>query len=211
LWPDVLCKTSTPASTGVLFGHAICNFSKIRSEAEMAILNRALDSIQAHIGFSRARSSGIARNLTEAGFLPRGAPGIAPHLDERDVCTLIAVLAGAPLLREAVDHADAYSKMTPGGAVLSADAPDSIPRSVTDYLEIQAEVALRGGDEACSRVREMKFEFVHEFREMAVMTPGGAVNRFRLIGEDATRPAGHVRTAGVVKGEAFVNLMKDLF
>src|SRR4051794_23854418 len=103
----------------------------------MATLNRALDAIETHIGFPRSRTNGISRRLQEAGQLPVGAPGVAPELDQGDVCLLLATLMSAPKLHEAVEHAHAYAAMTPGGAVLSPGAPGSIPRSALEYLELQ--------------------------------------------------------------------------
>lgn len=177
----------------------------------MATLSNVLDSIQTHIGFPRSRSSGIARRLQEAGILPSGAPGIAPELDQRDVCVLLATLMSAPKLHEAVDHAGAYSAMTPGGAVLSGDAPDSIPRSALEYLETQSEIAVSGKPDAVSDVRGHRFEFVHGWREVSAHTPEDTVTRFVLPGALSSHQQAPHRIAGVVKGEAFVNLMKDLF
>ncbi|MGB3044968.1 MAG: hypothetical protein WBB98_17480 [Xanthobacteraceae bacterium] len=177
----------------------------------MATLNNVLDAIEQHIGFPRSRSSGIARRLQEAGILPSGAPGIAPELDQRDVCVLLATLMSAPKLHEAVDHARAYSGMTPGGAVLSADAPSSIPRSALEYLETQSEIAVSGKPDAISDVRGHRFEFVHHWREVSAHTPEESVTRFVLPGALASHQQAPHRVAGVVKGEAFVNLFKDLF
>jgi hypothetical protein len=168
----------------------------------MATLNRVLDSIQTHIGFPRSRSTGVSRRLQEAGLLPSGAPGVPPELDQRDACLLLAVLMSAPMLHEAVDHARAYSAMTPGGAVLSADAPDSIPRSALEYLT---------DAESFEDVRNHRFEFVHGWRELSAHSPEGTVTRFVLPGELASHQQAPHRIAGVVRGEAFVNLMKDLF
>lgn len=58
----------------------------------MATLNNALDAIERHIGFPRSRSSGVARRLQESKLLPAGAPGVAPELDQRDTCLLLATL-----------------------------------------------------------------------------------------------------------------------
>ena len=176
-----------------------------------ATLNRVLDSIQTHIGFPRSRSSGIARRLQEAGILPSGAPGVAPELDQRDVCLLLTTLMSAPKLHEAVDHARAFSAMTPGGAVLSDDAPASIPRSALQYLETQSEIAASGQPDAVADVRNHRFEFVHGWREVSAHTPEGTVTRFVLPSALASHQQAPHRIAGVVRGEAFVNLFKDLF
>ncbi|MCP3406209.1 hypothetical protein [Bradyrhizobium sp. CCGB01] len=177
----------------------------------MATLTRVLDAIEHHIGFPRSRSSGVSRRLQEADLLPSGAPGVAPELDQRDVCLLLATLMSAPKLHEAVDHARAYAAMTPGGVVLSADAPDSIPRSALEYLELQSEIAIGGRAGAVEDVRGHRFQFVHFWRELSAHTPEGTVTRFVLPGQLATHQQAPHRIAGVVKGEAFVNLMKDLF
>ncbi|WP_234683976.1 hypothetical protein [Bradyrhizobium monzae] len=177
----------------------------------MATLTRVLDAIETHIGFPRSRTNGISRRLQEAGILPVGAPGIAPELDQRDVCLLLATLMSAPKLHKAVDHARAYSGMSPGGAVLSTDAPDSIPRSALEYLEVKSEVAVGGSADAVDDVRGYRFEFVHGWRELSAHTPEGTVTRFVLPGALATHQQAPHRVAGVVKGEAFVNLIKDLF
>ncbi|EIG56234.1 hypothetical protein [Bradyrhizobium sp. WSM1253] len=176
----------------------------------MAILNHVLDSIETHIGFPRSRTNGISRRLQEAGQLPVGAPGVAPELDQRDVCLLLSVLMSAPKLHEAVDHAQAYAAMTPGGVVLSAGAPDSIPRAL-EYLEVQSEIAIGGEPEAVDDVRGHRFEFVHHWRELAAYTPQGSATRFVLPGQLASHQQAPHRVAGVVKGEALVSLMKDLF
>ncbi|UPK40107.1 hypothetical protein IVB18_24490 [Bradyrhizobium sp. 186] len=80
----------------------------------MATLNSVLDSIETHIGFPRSRSSGVARRLQEADLLPVGAPGIAPELDQRDVCLLLATLMSAPKLHEAVDQSCRRKLVTAG-------------------------------------------------------------------------------------------------
>lgn len=177
----------------------------------MATLNRVLDAIETHIGFPRSRTNGISRRLQEAGQLPVGAPGVAPELDQRDVCLLLATLMSAPKLHEAVEHARAYGEMTPGGAVLSADAPDSIPRSALEYLELKSEIAVGGTADAVDDVRGHRFQFVHGWRELSAHMPEGTVTRFVLPGALASHQQAPHRIAGVVKGEAFVNLMKDLF
>ncbi|MET4277405.1 MULTISPECIES: hypothetical protein [unclassified Bradyrhizobium] len=177
----------------------------------MATLNNALDAIERHIGFPRSRTNGISRRLQEAGQLPVGAPGVAPELDQRDVCALLAVLMSAPKLHEAPEHARAYSAMTVGGAVLSADAPESIPRSALAYLALKSEIAIGGEPDAVDDVRGHRFEFVHGWRELSTHTPEGAATRFVLPGALASHQQAPHRVAGVVKGEAFVNLMKDLF
>jgi hypothetical protein len=177
----------------------------------MATLNNVLDSIQDHIGFPRSRSTGIARRLQEAGLLPSGSPGVAPELDQMDACLLLATLMSAPKLHEAVDHARVYAAMTPSGAVLSEDAPDSIPRSALEFLEIKSEVAVGGDALAIDDVRGHRFEFVHHWREMSIHTAEDTVTRFVLPGMLASHQQAPHRVAGVVRGEAFVSLMRDLF
>ncbi|WP_143279353.1 hypothetical protein [Bradyrhizobium ottawaense] len=177
----------------------------------MATLNAVLEAIERHIGFPRSRGYSVARRLQEADLLPLGGPGYAPELDQRDVCLLLATLLGAPKLHEAPDHARAYGAMTPGGAVLSADAPSSIPRSALEYLDLKSEIAVGGTPEAVDDVRGHRFEFEHHWREFSAHTPEGAVTRFVLPGALASHQQAPHRIAGVVKGEAFVNLMKDLF
>lgn len=177
----------------------------------MATLNHVLDSIECHIGFPRSRSSGVARRLQEARLLPSGSPGVAPELDQRDTCLLLATLMSAPMLHEAVDHARAYTVMTPGGAVLSADAPLSIPRSALEFLEIQSEIVVGGDARAVDDVRGLRFEFVHGWRELSAHSSGGTVKRFVLPGQLASHQQAPHRIAGLVKGEAFVTLVKDLF
>jgi hypothetical protein len=177
----------------------------------MATLNNTLDAIERHISFPRSRSTGIARRLQESKMLPSGAPGVAPELDQRGVCLLLATLMSAPKLHEAVDHANAYSAMTPGGAVLSADAPNSIPRSALEYLTTKAWVVASGDADAVDDVRGHRFEFVHGYREFSGHTPEGTVTRFVLPGALATHQQAPHRVAGVVKGEAFVSLINQLF
>lgn len=177
----------------------------------MATLNQTLDAIQRHVGFPRSRGYSVARRLQEAELLPIGGPGYAPELSERDVCLLLGTLMSAPKLHEAPDHARSYAAMTPGGASLSADAPESIPRSALEYLELKSEIAIGGEPDAVDDVRGHRFEFVHAWRELAEHTPEGTVTRFVLPGALASHLQAPHRIAGVVKGDAFVNLMKDLF
>ncbi|WP_354109952.1 hypothetical protein [Bradyrhizobium sp. S3.12.5] len=174
-------------------------------------MNAVLDAIERHIGFPRSRGSSVGRRLQEAKLLPLGGPGYAPELDQRDVCLLLATFMGAPVLHESPEHARAYSAMTPGGAVLSADAPDCIPRSALEYLELKSEISIGGDPDAIDDVRGHRFEFVHGWRELSAHTPEGAVTRFVLPGQLASHQQAPHRVAGVVKGEAFVSLMKDLF
>lgn len=176
----------------------------------MATLNQTLDAIERHIGFPRSRGYSVARRLQEANLLPLGGPGYAPELQQRDVCALLAVLMSAPKLHEAADHARAYSAMTPGGAVLSADAPTSIPRSALEYLEVLSEVAVGGSADAVTDLRGHRFEFVHGWRELSAHALG-SVTRFVLPGQLASHQQAPHRIAGVVRGESFANLMKDLF
>src|SRR5690242_7072755 len=96
---------------GFLFPQLIATPNHERITATMATLNACLDAIQTHIGFPRSRSSGVARRLQESKLLPAGAPGVAPELDQRDACLLLAVLMSAPMLHAAVDHARAYAEM----------------------------------------------------------------------------------------------------
>ncbi|KYK47278.1 hypothetical protein A1D31_31415 [Bradyrhizobium liaoningense] len=180
-------------------------------DGQLATLNSALDAIERHIGFPRSRGYSVARRLQEADLLPLGGPGYAPELKQRDVCLLLAVLMSAPTLAEAADHARAYATMTPGGAVLSADAPDSIPRSALEYLEVQSEIAVGGSADAVNDLRAHRFEYVHGWRELSVHTPERSVTRFVLPGQLATHQQAPHRIAGVVKGEAFANLMRGLF
>ncbi|KYK44782.1 hypothetical protein A1D31_35760 [Bradyrhizobium liaoningense] len=177
----------------------------------MATLNQTLDAIKRHVGFPQSRGYSVARRLQEADLLPLGGPGRAPELEQRDVCLLIATLMSAPVLAEAADHARAYATMTPGGAVLSADAPASIPRSALEYLETQSEIAIGGSADAVNDLRAHRFEYVHGWRELSVHTPERSVTRFVLPGQLASHLQAPHRVAGVVKGEAFANLMKDLF
>lgn len=180
-------------------------------DGHLATLNAVLDAIERHIGFSRSRGHSVARRLQEADLLPLGGPGYAPELEQRDVCLLLAVLMTAPKLHEAPDHARAYATMTPGGAVLSGGAPDSIPRSALDYLEVKSEVAIGGEPDAVDDVRGHRFEFVHGWRELSAHPPEGTVTRFVPPGQLASHQQAPHRVAGVVKGGALVNLMKDLF
>lgn len=180
-------------------------------DGHLATLNAVLEAIERHIGFSRSRGYSVARRLQEADLLPLGGPGYAPELEQSDVCLLLATLMGAPKLHEAPEHARAYSATTPGGAVLSANAPDSIPRSALEYMEVKSEVAIGGPSDAVDDLRGHRFEFVHGWREFSAHTPEGTVTRFTLPGTLASHQQAPHRVAGVVKGEAFVNLIKDLF
>jgi hypothetical protein len=115
------------------------------------------------------------------------------------------------MLHEAVDHARAYTEMTPGGAVLSADAPDSIPRSALEYLTVEAGMVASRDAESIEDVRNHRFEFVHGWRELSAQTPEGTVTRFVLPGQLASHQQAPHRIAGLVQGGAFVELIKDIF
>ena len=80
-----------------------------------------------------------------------------------------------------------------------------------EYLELQSEMAIGGEPDAVDDVREYRFEFVHQWRELSVHTPEGTVTRFVLPGALASYQQAPHRITGLVKGEAFVNLMKELF
>jgi hypothetical protein len=174
-------------------------------------LNHALEALEKHIGFPQSRSTGIARRLQESKALPSGAPGVSPELDASDICLLIAVLASAPKLHEAVEHARFYFDATPGGANLDG-APDSISRSAIEALEIYAEMSVGGTPDAQSYVRSLKFEFVQgDWREMAVIEADSRAKRFRRVGELASHQGGPLRVAGVIQGTGFVDVMIELF
>ncbi|NYG46149.1 hypothetical protein GGD67_003620 [Bradyrhizobium sp. IAR9] len=117
----------------------------------------------------------------------------------------------APKLHEAAEHARAYSAMTPGGAVLSTDAPDSIPRSALEFLDLKSEIAVGRAPEAVDDIRGHRFEFVHGWRELSAHRPEDSVTRFVLPGALASHQQAPYSIAGLVKGEVFANLMKDLF
>ncbi|UPK40109.1 hypothetical protein IVB18_24500 [Bradyrhizobium sp. 186] len=74
-----------------------------------------------------------------------------------------------------------------------------------------SEIAIGGASDAVDDVRGHGFQFVHGWRELSAHTPEGTVKRFVLPGQLASHQQAPHRIAGVVKGEAFVNLMKDLF
>jgi hypothetical protein len=207
--PDVMCTCA--GSIPAIFWRIYSQFHKLKGSRLVVTLNHALDAIEHHISFPRSRSTGIARRLQEADLLPSGMPGVPPKLDQSDVCLLLATLMSAPKLHEAVDHARAYLAMTPSGAILSADAPESIPRSALEYLETQSEIAIAGRPDAVEDVRGHRFEFVHGWRELSAHTPEGTVTRFVLPGALATHRQAPHRVAGVVKGEAFASLINQLF
>jgi hypothetical protein len=68
-----------------------------------------------------------------------------------------------------------------------------------------------GDAESIEDVRGHRFEFVHGWREMSAHTPEDTVTRFVMPGALASHQQAPHRIAGLVKGSAFVELIKDIF
>ncbi|MGY3409520.1 hypothetical protein ACVWZV_005633 [Bradyrhizobium sp. GM5.1] len=93
------------------------------------------------------------------------------------------------------------------GTLVPHDAPESIPRSAFDAIELLVEIA-RGGD---TDARRSMIEFVRGWPEIVINGPNG-VSRFRVAGANAAhweRP-GH-RTATTMPVEAIANVLDLLF
>ncbi|MET4487005.1 hypothetical protein [Bradyrhizobium sp. LA7.1] len=172
----------------------------------MATLNNTLDSIERHVGFSRSRSTGVARRLQEAGLLPSGAPGVAPDLDEDNVLDLVVALASDTELHNAVDAVRAFHAMTPGGVSLIG-APQSIPNAPI-AVSILVEDARAGVAEA----RKSQIEISQNACALAIHKPIGQVVRFCMLGQDVTHwpSRGHHKSI-TLNVAAMADALDDIF
>jgi len=84
----------------------------------------------------------------------------------------------------------------------------ALPEDVAP-LEEAARAVARGDVDVLVVTSGIQFE--HFWREFSVHRPEGTVARFVLPGALASHQQAPHRVAGVVKGDAFVNLMKEIF
>lgn len=171
--------------------------------AKLADVLAAVDSI----GFDPARVKHVARRLSEAGKIPSGGPARSPDLNEDDVLRLIMAVATSPKLRQAETSVETYGALTPEGARIADDAPDSVPRNAADAIAVQVEMARRGHVEA----RRSTIEFVRSWPEIVIESRDGSA-RFRKPGTNAAHWAhdGH-RTATTIPVSVIADILDNLF
>lgn len=172
----------------------------------MAKLADVLAAIEP-LGFDPARAKHIARRLSESGVIPSGGPARSPELDETDTLRLIVSIGVTSKLRLAERDLATYSGLVPNGTVIPDDAPDSIPRSAFDAIDLLVEMA-RGGD---ADARRSTVEFARGWPEIVINRPG-CVGRFRVAGADPAHWArpGH-RTATTVPVRLIADILDSLF
>ncbi|RWE25229.1 MAG: hypothetical protein EOS41_12335 [Mesorhizobium sp.] len=174
----------------------------------MATINAALAAIDRHIGFPQSRSRTVARRLQEANALPMGAPGVAPELDADDFLMLVVALAADTTLHEAPRTVVTYMALTPGGAVLGDDAPDSIPRNAGHALIAWSDQALHGDSDALRRDR---IEVVAGWPELVIYA-AGKEHRFVVQGTVASAwQTNGNRKSITLNGSALVDCLRELF
>lgn len=174
----------------------------------MATLHSVLAAIERHIGFQESRSRTVARRLQEAGALPMGGPGVAPELDVDDFIYLVIALAADTTLHGAPSAVVTYMALTPGGAVLDASAPASIPRNAGHELIRWSDQALHGDADALRRDR---IEVVSNWPELVIQSDGKQ-HRFVMLGTNAAhwQAKGH-RKSTTLNGAALVDAIRELF
>ncbi|MCD9898141.1 hypothetical protein QIH85_43045 [Bradyrhizobium japonicum] len=172
----------------------------------MAKLADVLAAVDA-LGFDPARVKHVARRLSEAGKIPSGGPSRAPDLSEDDVLRLLMAVTTSPKLRQAETSVETYGALTPEGAHIADDAPDSIPRNAADAIAVEVEMARRGHVEA----RRSTIEFVRSWPEIVIESRDGSA-RFRQLGANAALWAtgGH-RTATTIPVAAVADILDALF
>jgi len=173
----------------------------------MVTTKKAVGAIVRHLGFDPPRTSAVARRLTEAGVLPSGAPKTPPVLDVEHVLSLIIGSALDVPLRAVADCVRQYLTMPPGGANLDG-APDCIPRTAGDALEIWCDIAIHGAGDL---LRRDVITVVAAWPEV-VIRDGDKARRFVPAGELAAhwRERGH-RKAVEISGAALVDCVRALF
>ncbi|RWM26898.1 hypothetical protein [Mesorhizobium sp.] len=174
----------------------------------MATLNAVLAAVERHIGFQESRGRTVARRLQEANALPMGAPGVAPELDVDDFIYLVIALAADTTLHGAPSAVVTYMALTPGGAVLDAGAPASIPRNAGHALIVWSDRALHGDADA---LHGDKIEVVAGWPELVIHTAGKR-HRFVMAGADASawQATGHRRSI-TLNGAALADAIRELF
>ncbi|MGF6433472.1 hypothetical protein [Bradyrhizobium elkanii] len=117
-------------------------------------------------------------------------------------------MATSPKLRLADQSVTTYEGLTPAGAHIADDAPDSVPRNAADAIAVEVEMARRGDAEA----RRSFLSFVRSWPEVVIERPGDDVVRFRQSGANAAHWArcGH-RTATTIPVAAVADIIDQLF
>jgi hypothetical protein len=173
----------------------------------MVSTKQAVDAVWRHIGLDPPRVGAVAKKLTENGIIPSGGPGRSPQLDVEHVLSLIIGCSLDAPLRAVADCVRQYLTMPPAGANLDG-APDRIPRTAGDALEIWCDIAIHGGSDL---LRRDVITVVATWPEI-VIRDGDKAHRFVPIGEVAThwRERGH-RKAVEISGAALVDCVRALF
>lgn len=174
----------------------------------MVTTYQAVGAISARIGFPIKRVRHVARELTEAGAIPAGAPDKSPEIK---LTHFIDILIGSALdvpLRSIAATVTDYKALGQEGHDASG-MPDSIRArrgnagTVINGLanHVAAEVDLA----------YLKVEVITSWPEIAIHHSGGAI-RFREAGalHNHWQRGGH-RTSTTINGAAIVAAINDLF
>lgn len=171
----------------------------------MPTLSHALTAIERHVGFPTSRGGTVAARLQEAGYIERGAPGVAPQITPDGFVALVIALAANKTLAETGAAVAAYLGATPGGVSLNG-APASIPRLRAELLSL-AETALEFPDD----LADLTIEVVASWPECTIRQLGRTI-RFVPVGANAShwQAAGH-RCATTISGRAFRDAVRAIF
>lgn len=171
----------------------------------MPTLKQALAAIERHLGFPISRGRTVAARLQEAGYIERGAPGVAPNITHEGFVALFIALAANKTLAETGEAVMAYLEATPGGVSLTG-APASIMRLRSELLAL-TETALEFPDD----LADLSIEVVGTWPEVLIRHLGRAT-RFVPVGFNAAhwQAAGH-RTSTTISGAAFRDCARALF
>lgn len=171
----------------------------------MPTLSHALTAVERHLGFPISRGRTVAARLQEAGFIERGAPGVAPQITPDGFVALLIALGADKTLAETGAAVATYLEATPGGVSLNG-APVSVARLRSELLAL-AETALEFPDD----LADLTIEVVASWPE-TVIRHLGRTTRFVPVGANAThwQLAGH-RTSTTIPGAAFRDCARALF
>ncbi|MBJ3783854.1 hypothetical protein [Devosia sediminis] len=168
-------------------------------------MNHALAAIERHLGFPISRGRTVASRLQEAGYIERGAPGVAPRISFDGFIALFIGLASDKTLSEVGVAVAKYLDATPRGVSLDG-APTSVVRLGVEILTL-AETAL----EYPSDLAAVSIEVVASWPEVVIRHLEGKT-RFVPVGANAYhwQAAGH-RTSTTINGAAFRDCVRAIF
>ncbi|ATU92738.1 hypothetical protein [Phyllobacterium zundukense] len=175
----------------------------------MVTTYQAVGAISARVGYPIKRVRHVARELTEAGTIPAGAPGKSPEIN---LIHFLDILIGSALdvpLRSIATSVAAYKALGEPGHDAS-NMPASVrakyrtAEAVINRLAIDLE-----GDKALAK---LKIEIVTSWPEVAIFDADGVIFRFREAGalHGNWQHSGH-RTSTTINGAAIAAAIRDLF